>query len=311
MLDLHKLNIFAAVVRSGSFSGAAEQLLMTQPAVSQHMQELEASLGTLLFERGRRGVSLTPAGEKLAEYTQAILRLVAEAESAVADVEHLPSGRIAVGATPGVSVYLLPEPVQEFQSRFPHLNVQVQTATTPQILDGLLRARLDLGLVEGELDEPSPMAIDVQPLHAVDQLLVVGHKHPWWGRASTEIEALDGQTFVMRQRSSQTRVWLDGVLQDFHVRPRIGAEFDNMESIKRAVANSMSVTVLPEYAVHAELETRTLWPVAIAGHPLQRTLKLVWNRETLASPVVRAFLAHLRRSFPAIDVGRVFAAVAR
>ncbi len=107
MLNLHKLEIFATVVRVGSFSAAAEQLLMTQPAVSQHIQDLEASLGTRLFERGRRGVTLTAAGEKLHDYTRTILQLVSEAENAVTDVEHLTSGEIVVGATPGVSVYLL------------------------------------------------------------------------------------------------------------------------------------------------------------------------------------------------------------
>ncbi len=110
MLDLHKLNIFAAVARTGSFSAAAEQLLLSQPAVSQHVHDLEAGLGTRLFERGRRGVMLTPAGAQLYDYAQAIFRLVAEAESAVTDVANLAAGQLAVGATPGVSVYLLPEP---------------------------------------------------------------------------------------------------------------------------------------------------------------------------------------------------------
>ena len=116
MLDLHKLDIFATVARTGSFSAAAEQLLLSQPAVSQHVHDLEASLGTRLFARGRRGVTLTPAGVQLHDYTQAIFRLVAEAESAVTDVANLAAGQLAIGATPGVSVYLLPEPIQEFLS---------------------------------------------------------------------------------------------------------------------------------------------------------------------------------------------------
>ncbi len=307
MLDLHKLTIFATVVRAGSFSGAAEELLMTQPAVSQHMQELEASLGARLFQRGRRGVSLTPAGAKLAEYTQAIFRLVAEAENAVTDVANLRSGQIAVGATPGVSVYLLPDPVQEFQSRYPNLAVQVQTGITPHIIEALLRSRLDLGLIEGELDDTVHPAVGVQLLQVVEQLLVVGRRHPWWGLPAVEMQALHGQTFVMRQRSSQTRIWLDGVLQRAQVRPKIGAEFDNVESIKRAVANGTGVTVLPAYAVRVERELGALWTLSVADGTLQRTLKLVWNRETHFSPVVRAFLAHLQRSFPAIDVGAIWA----
>jgi len=119
MINLNKLEIFTIVVRAGSFSAAAEQLLMSQPAVSQHVQDLEASLGTRLFERGRRGVTLTAAGATLHGYTRAIFDLVAAAENAVTDVEHLATGQITVGATPGISAYLLPEPIQEFHSRYP------------------------------------------------------------------------------------------------------------------------------------------------------------------------------------------------
>ena len=97
MLNLYKLEIFALVAKSGSFSRAAEQLLLTQPAVSQHVQDLEASVGAPLFVRGRRGATLTPAGEKLLDYTQRIFALVAEAENAVTDVTRLAGGMVRVG----------------------------------------------------------------------------------------------------------------------------------------------------------------------------------------------------------------------
>jgi DNA-binding transcriptional LysR family regulator len=89
MLSLYKLEIFNAVVQEGSFSRAAQRLYLTQPAVSQHIQSLESSLGTRLFKRGRRGVQLTPAGEMLHDYTRCIMRLLAEAESAITNVEYV------------------------------------------------------------------------------------------------------------------------------------------------------------------------------------------------------------------------------
>lgn len=301
MLNLNKLEIFAAVVRTGSFSAAAQQLLLTQPAVSQHMQELEASLGTRLFLRGRRGVTLTPAGERLADYTRSILSLVAEAENAVADVEHLAAGRIQIGATPGVSVYLLPEPIQEFHNRYPQLHVAVQTAITPQIMEDVRLGTLDLGLIEGELELPVHSALGVQEMQVVEQWVVVGPKHPWWGRTTMEMSELGGQSLILRQRNSQTRIWLDGVLAQHDLHPRIGAEFDNVESIKRAVMQGTSVTILPAYAVQQEVENGRLGLLHVADAPLQRTLKLVWNREIAFSPVVRAFMGCMRRRLPELD----------
>jgi DNA-binding transcriptional LysR family regulator len=298
MLNLNKLEIFAAVVRTGSFSAAAQQLLMTQPAVSQHMQDLEASLGAQLFVRGRRGVTLTPAGEQLYEYTRAIFQLVAEAESAITNVENLAAGHLRVGATPGISVYLLPEPIQEFHARYPKLQVEVQTDITPHILGDLQLGKLDLGLIEGELDGPLAPVLGVQMLDVVEQWVVVGPKHPWWGRAEVAIAELGNETFILRQRNSQTRIWLERVFQQHTLHPRVGAEFDNVESIKRAVINSRSVTVLPDYAVQHEVEMGRLWLVHVAGRPLQRTLKVVWNREVYSSPVLQAFLRCLRRYLP-------------
>ncbi len=305
MLNLNKLEVFAAVVRTGSFSAAAEQLLLTQPAVSQHIRDLEASLGTSLFVRSRRGATLTAAGEQLAEYTRAIFRLVAEAENAIADVEHLTGGHIRIGATPGISVYLLPEPIQEFHSRYPKLHVAVQTAITPQIVDDLRHGRLELGLIEGELDEPPHGALGVQLLKEVEQWVVVGPKHPWWGRDAVALADLQGQTLILRQRSSQTRIWLDGVLQQHDISPRVGAEFDNVESIKRSVINGTGVSILPAYAAEQEVESDRLWLLRVADVPLQRTLKLLWNRETYASPVVAAFLRCLRGCLPELDVQQI------
>lgn len=305
MLNLYKLEIFAIVVQAGSFSAAAERLLMSQPAVSQHIQDLEAALGTVLFERGRRGVRLTQTGATLHEYTRAIFQLVAEAENAVVDVKKLASGQVAVTATPGVSVYLLPDWIHAFMTAYPNLTVSVQTSITPDIVRDLLSGRMDLGFVEGELDEETDERLGVAPLETFDQFVVVGPRHPWWTRAAASLSELNDQPFVMRQRNSQTRIWLDGMMQEHRIRPRVAAEFDNMESIKRAVINGAGLTILPEYVVRSEVEAGRLRALHIAGSPLRRTLKLVWNRETYRSPVVRSFVRFLRRYLPALEAVQV------
>ncbi|MFO7631993.1 MAG: LysR family transcriptional regulator [Caldilinea sp.] len=301
MLNLYKLEIFAIVVQTGSFSAAADRLLMTQPAVSQHIQDLEASLGARLFLRGRRGVTMTEAGETLHRYTQEILRLVAEAEDAVTDVQHLASGQVSVAATPGVGVYLLPDWTQAFRQQYPNLTVVVETSITARIVAGLRSGQMDIGFVEGELDGVDPEGIGVQELEVNEQFVIVGPKHPWWERESVSMEALAGQSIVMRQRNSQTRIWLDGELQRAGVQVQVAAEFDNVESIKRAVAKGKDITILPDYAVRNELEMHMLRAVPVEGSPLLRTLKLVWSRNAFFSPVTRTFLRFLARYLPALN----------
>ena len=297
MLDLHKLEIFLRVVREGSFSRAAESLLMTQPAVSQHIADLEAQLGATLFSRARRGVILTTEGETLHGYALQILRLLAEAENAVTDVRKLSSAQLAIGATPGLSSYLLPDYLQAFRVQFPQINVTLQTGITSQILGELRAGRIAFGLIEGELDGVVHAQLGVLALEEVEQLVVVGPKHPWWTRQQISLTELNDQTFIMRQPNSQTRIWLEQTLRHHQIHPTVKAEFDNVESIKRMVTLGLCVTILPDYVVSHEVAAGLVHALKIEHAPLQRTLKLVWDKEQPFTPVARAFLRHLQGKF--------------
>lgn len=301
MLDLHKLEIFLRVVRDGSFSRAAENLLMTQPAVSQHIHDLETQLGTTLFNRGRRGVTLTSTGETLHLYAVGILQLMAEAETAVTDVGKLTSAQLLIGATPGISVYLLPSFVQAFRAQYPQITLTIQTGITSQIVGDLRNRRIELGMIEGELDEVTTADLGVLPLEVVEQHVVVGPRHPWWERSSVALAELDRQPFIMRQPTSQTRIWLEDALQAHQIYPNVSAEFDNVESIKRTVMLGMCLTVLPAYVVADEVAAGLVHTIPIEASPLQRTLKLIWDKERLVSPVATAFLRHLRGRFTALQ----------
>lgn len=302
MLDLHKLHIFAVVVQEGSFSAAAARLYITQSAVSQHMKDLENSLGQSLFQRGWRGVSLTPHGETLARYTTEIFRLVAEAEAALTDVAALTSGKVTIGATPGAGVYLIPDWMQTFRARYPQLTVLLQTGITGQIVADLLAHRLDVGVIEGELEGFTQARLQHLVLEEVEQVVVVGFRHPFWDATQLQIAELHQQAFIARQPSSQSRQWLDLVFRQHNVAPVIDAEFDNLESIKRAVAAGQAMTILPAYAVQTEVEQGMLRALPVAGSPFTRSLKLIWDRDTPFTPVTRAFLTAISAQYPRLAV---------
>jgi DNA-binding transcriptional LysR family regulator len=300
MLDLYKLQIFNTVVQEGSFTAAADRLFITQSAVSQHIKDLEAGLGRTLFQRGRRGVKLTAHGEVLHHYAREIFALVARAEVALTDVSHLDGGRISLGATPGVAVYLAPGWVQRFRARYPRLTVALQTGVTSEIVDEVAAHHLEVGIIEGELEAMALRRIAWLALAEIEQKVIVGREHPWSQAAELPIDALHRQAFIMRPPNSQTRVWLDSALRVYGVEPLVGAEFDNLESIKRAVANGQCITILPEYIVSAEVALGALRAVPLAGAPLKRTLKLIWARDSYFSPVTRAFLDDLAADYPAL-----------
>lgn len=302
MLNLYKLEIFAVVVREGSFSAAAEHLYMTQSAVSQHMHDLESSLGTRLFTRGRRGVTLTPSGEKLHVHTLDILRLIAQAENDVMDVSNLSEGQVKIGATPTVGIYLLPEWIKVFRQQYANLSVSLQTDTTAHILNDLLHRRLDVGIVEGEIDESQYATIGIAPLRDIRMNVIVGPEHPWWDRSAIDIAELDLQPFAMRQPSSQTRIWLDELFAQYNITPQITAEFDNPESIKQSVVSGRCLTVLPDYAVRREIETGLVRALLVEDERFTRVLKLVWYAPMPLSPIATAFVGTLSTEFPQLQL---------
>jgi DNA-binding transcriptional LysR family regulator len=301
MFDLYKLQIFLHVAQEGSFSAAAERLFITQSAVSQHIKELEASLGRTLFERGRRGVRLTPAGETLYRYARDIFALVARAETALTDVEQLTAGKVSLGATPGVASYLAPDWVQAFRRRYPKLTAAIQTGVTAEIVAAVMAQRLDLGLLEGELDSQLDERLGWLELAEIEQRVVVGSRHPWWNAEAVLLDELAGQTFVMRPPNSQSRIWVDQVLRQRGIEPAVGAEFDSPEAIKRAVMAGTCLTILPEYVIQREVEAGMLRALPVRGERLTRTLKVVWDRSGYFSPVARAFLAVLSGTYPALE----------
>jgi DNA-binding transcriptional LysR family regulator len=301
MLDLHKLTIFNEVTRAGSFSDAAERLYLTQSAVSQHIRDLEVQLGQRLFERGRRGVRLTRAGEVLQGYSDQILRLLAEAEAALVDVDHIAAGRLSVGATPGVGVYLAPDWVQAWRGRWPQIAITLKTGTTDDIVAEVLARRLDFGLVEGELPTPTDHPLRSLTLAEIEQLAVVGFKHPFWDRDELALPELTGQALIVRQPGSQSRAWLDQMLRTHGLQVSIAAEFDSIESIKRAVAVGQCLTILPPYAVQTEVSQGLLRALPLGQPALSRTLRLIWDEARPLNAIARAFLAELADRYPALQ----------
>lgn len=298
--DLYKLRIFVTAVESGSLSAAAERLFMSQPAVSQHIHELEAVLGTPLLTRSHRGVSLTEAGQVFYRYAQRLLTLAAEASQAVAAFASGEQPTLKVAATPGISTYLLPGWLAAFREQHPEVVTVTQTATTPEITAQALGQHIDLGIIEGELDE-TDAALSVQLLSEAAQYLITSPAHPLASKTEVTWEVLQDAPFVTRQPGSQTRIWLDQAMLAHGVSPRIVAEFDSPEAIKRLVMTSNVVSILPSYAVREEVLAGKLHALELRP-PLRRAIRAVWSRVKPPSPHAQALLQYALTALTLADL---------
>lgn len=295
MLKLYKLEIFNAVAIEGSFSKAADRMLLSQPAISQHIRDLEGSLQTSLFIRGSRGVKLTTAGETLLDYTRCILQLLDEAENTIYSQKDLENWSLNIGATPGVGLNLLPTWMQRYQERYTGAKIKLKTDTTSVIVQEILSGRLEMSFIEGELKEEA--AVRSFQLREIEMQVMVSPSHPWAGSKSISITALQRVPFITRPAGSHTRKWIDHVFEEYQIEPEITAEFDRPEAIIAAVYAGMGVTILPDWGLEQSID-RQLVRLRINETNLTRTLKLVWAAARPIKPAAKAFLSLLVDDFP-------------
>jgi len=286
-MDLHQLETFLAVVREGSFSGAAKGLGRTQPAISQVISRLEEEVGQRLFERpGRRG-GLTDAGKTLVEYAERLLGVRQQALVALEDVRALRAGRLGIAANELTCLYLLPV-LHEFRRLYPGVSVTVQRSLASRVPGSVLDYAVDLGVVTYEPAEPGLRSVVV---YHDELVFVVPPGHPLARRADVSIAMLGNESFVAHHVSSPYRARVLDAFRRHRVTLQMPVEMPTIDAIKRFVALGHGVALLPNLSVDAELSRGDLVRVPVPELALERQLRLVVRRQGEFSHAVRAFLA--------------------
>ncbi len=294
MLDLHKLSVFRRVISAGSFSKAAHELLMTQSAVSQHIQDLERMLGISLFVRQARGALPTEAGQRLAHYADQILQTVSAAELELTNIRESGLRRLNISATTGAGTYVIPAWITQFLTAHPNIRTQLTTGLMHEVIADLDRRNCDMAILESSPDELNQhRTIQTQQFGTSETVLIVGRNHPLWGSAGVALDSLSSTAMVAREADSQTRVWLDELLTNGGCTPLVVATFDSIEAIKRAVMFDHVCAFLPDYAIQNELSSGVVWAIRF-GDSFVRTLSVAFRRDEPLSPVSAAFVQTLQ-----------------
>jgi DNA-binding transcriptional LysR family regulator len=188
---------------------------------------------------------------------------------------------VRIGASPGVGGFLLPGWIHSFHERYPLLSVTLKTATTPAIVQAIEEKQIEIGIVEGEMEDESVAAT---PLWDEEISIAVGQGHPWWNQENVSVQALSDQGFIVREESSLTRAWEEHALGQYGVTPKIVAAFDTPVAIKQAVISGLGIALLPSFAIQKELAVGILHGVRLAEGPLVRTLRLLWDQDSRSKP---------------------------
>ena len=297
-----QLEAFLAVARLGNMSQAAAALGLTQPTVAARIDALEQEMAQTLFVRSGRGMQLTDAGRLLRPYAERALRHVDDARRAVLDLRWARAGRLALGAVPVVSTYVLPQILKRFMRAHPGVEVAVMTGHPEQVLAMLLADQIQVGLVPA-LEHPE--VVEAVPLLNDELVLVCAPQHPFASRPSVRLADVGRERFVVFDRTS-TYFELGqsiGRQRPGQATPRSLIEVDNAEAVKKMVEEGLGIALVPRVAARRELGTGLLREVAIADAPcIRRTVEVI--RRTDGGPpggIVAAFLHECQQTVRRAD----------
>jgi DNA-binding transcriptional LysR family regulator len=292
-LNLNHLAAFHAVAEAGSVTLGARRLMVSQPAVSKQVKELERALGARLFDRHAGGVRLTNSGRLLAGYAGRIFALAAVAEAAVADLSAMRRGSLAVGASPSLGTYLLPRALVYFRQRFPGVRVAVEIEPSHVLRARLNDGALDLGITQAEAHWPE---VDAQPLAEDELVAIAAPGHPLAKRRRVTPEMLCAQPFVVRETGSQTRSLVERALaaKGYAVRPALALA--STEAVKQAVAAGLGVAMVSRLVIGPDVADGRLVRLRLHGLTVRRPIHLLRPRGRTEGKAAHAFACVLKHA---------------
>lgn len=295
-VQLQHLITFCRVVDLNSFTQAAQELNLSQPAVTKQVKALEQELGTRLLTRRGRQLRLTPAGEILYPYAKRTIHTLQECRDALQALHAPGRGTLAIGTVPTIALFTLPDLLAQFAREYPMVSLRLRTGVNAEIADLVLRSEVDLGILPVPFTHEELQTI---PLFHDPILLVSSPQAPWADRAWLSPVDLSRLPMICYRRGTQFRNFVDAHFDAAGITVNEVMEFDSHEAVKAMVMAGFGVAMEPWSAVAKELREGRLVELAIAGfEELGRITSLIMRRDRHQSPPVRAFLRLVRSTFP-------------
>jgi DNA-binding transcriptional LysR family regulator len=269
-LNLHLLRMFATVVRTGSFSRAADVLHTSQPAISKGVRDFELQIGCRLLDRTPKGVRPTREGLALMRHAEILFATEREAEEEMRSLRSLDEGSLRIGASTTIASYIIAEYLGAFHHAYPNIDLNIVSANTREIADLMIAHEVDIALVEGPVKDENLIA---EPWQNDAMELIVGSKHPFASaKAPITAAAMASETLIVREPGSGSREVVLKSLADLGIEPRRTLEIGSTEAIKEAVAVGLGVAIVSRAAVTDQVAQSRLKIISIRDVNIKRQL---------------------------------------
>src|SRR6516162_342089 len=283
-MQIQSFKVFCDLAETESFTKAAQINQVTQSAVSQQISSLERLFKSLLIERSKKHFRLTREGQVPYDYSKQVVQTYNSLLSKLQEIKDIISGTIRVATIYSIGLHDLPPYLKKFLKSYPTVNVHVEYRRPNQVYEDVLSNVVDLGLVAYPSKDPK---LDIVPLRK-DLLVLICHpQHPFAKLKSVKLKALNGQKFVGFERDIPTRKALDKILKDHGVSVEHVMEFDNIETVKRAVEIDSGVAIVPQETIRQEVNNRTLAAVPLEDGDYARPLGVIYKKNKVLSPAIK------------------------
>jgi DNA-binding transcriptional LysR family regulator len=291
-MHLDILKVFCDLADLRSFSRTAEKHHLSQSAVSQQLAQLELSHKCQLINRKKRPIELTKAGHVLYQASKDILDRYEQLKNELNALRKSSSSRINVAAIFSIGMHTLPDYVKKFMVSYPDVNVHIEYFSADRIYDLVLSGNVDIGLVAVPKKDKR---LEVYDFEDEPLVVVCSPKHPLSDEKRIDIHRLQFERFIAFEKGVPTRTWIDGILERYNVAVRPVMEFDNIETVKRAVEINSGISILPKTAILPELSGGTIRAVPFSNEKFVRTTGIIIRKGKIMGQAGRYFIELLRK----------------
>lgn len=292
-MNFHQLTYFRKVAETRSLSRAAEELFITQPAVSKQIKALEDELRERLFDRIGKKIFLTRAGEVLFAHVDRILRSVDEAKTAVKDLAAECSGELVIGTSDHISIHRLPDVLKACITAFPKIDLKLRCHRSETILDMVAKNQIDLGVITLQT---TPQHMIAKVIWKDPMSLVVPAGHPLASTRRIRLKEVIPYGLILTETSTETRTMVDNIFAARGLSPNVAMEVAYIETIKSLVRTGLGIAILPDKAIETETKNGTLVRLSITDATFSRDLGVVYLKDKFLSRPAIEFLKLLEQA---------------
>lgn len=290
-MQIESLKVFCDLAETESFTKAAQINSVTQSAVSQQISALERTFKSLLIERSKKKFRLTREGQMLYDYSKQIIQTYESLNSKLQELKDIISGTIRVATIYSIGLHDLPPYIKRFMKNYPTVNIHVEYRRANQVYDDVFSNVVDLGLIAYPVKDSK---LEIIPLRKEPLVLICHPQHPFARQKSVKLKELASQKIIGFEPDIPTRKALDKILKEYGVEVKHVMEFDNVETVKRAVEIDAGISIVPKGTVIQEIAKQTLACIEIEDGQFFRPLAAIYKKNKVLSPAIKQFLTILK-----------------